>query len=621
MTKRLISLMLVLIMLFSLCMTACSTAEKKEGEEGEEEQQEEVQRPNLVLTLYAIKGEKMTDEALKAVEEKVSNYCVAKYKTAIDLRFFTEEEYQNGLDDMYDKFAAEKAAQLKAEQEAKASEKAEAEYMAKLSPEERVKYQQKKRLEAKKKAEEEKKKAEEQAELIDKGKDKATVKDVQMDIIYIPGMTEYYSYLNQGLLVDLTTYLNTTFKTVKDFVYPAYITAATVDSAVYGIPNNGPISTEETYFVVNKNLAKKYNVDFSKVTSITDLNSVFAKVSANEAGVTPIYGDFGPEGVSFYEGIDMAHTTGIFTNNLAKGEKNFEAGTTNAILNPESTASDAFVNYCKTKAEYRKNGYISETNQNFFIAVQSLTEEEKTQWEKKGYDLVLYRGAEFTTEAALNAGLFGISSHCQYPDRAMEIVELLSIDTQLHNLLTFGIEEEHYIVNADNENVITVIDDSYSMDFFKTGNTLIGYVPDTMDPDYVAKAKAKNLNSCISPFLGFIYDWEDENNAKWVKAFAEWKAYLDPIYAQLSYGTDAYASILATAYDNVRNNTSGQFSESYNEWQTACTFRNEYKTYSEKIVSLYKELLTSDITETGDYVPEVSTDGASTTTTAATTTK
>ena len=133
MTKRLISLMLVVIMLLSLCMTACSTKEKTDAEgEGEEETQEESQRPNMFMTLYAIKGDKMTDEALAAVEEKISNYCVAKYKTAIDLRFFTEDEYQKGLDDMYDKFAAEAAEQLKKDQEAKASEKAEAEYMAKL---------------------------------------------------------------------------------------------------------------------------------------------------------------------------------------------------------------------------------------------------------------------------------------------------------------------------------------------------------------------------------------------------------------------------------------------------------------------------------------------------------
>ena len=147
MTKRLLSLLLALIMLFSLCLTACGPAPEEE-EGAEEEQQEEVLRPNIGLTIYAIKDKKMTDEALKAVEEKVSNYCIAKYKTAIQLRFFTEDEYQAALDKEEAEFAAIAAEKLEADRKAAEIAKSEAAYKAKLSPEERVKYDQKKRLEA-----------------------------------------------------------------------------------------------------------------------------------------------------------------------------------------------------------------------------------------------------------------------------------------------------------------------------------------------------------------------------------------------------------------------------------------------------------------------------------------
>ncbi|MBR5295873.1 MAG: hypothetical protein IKU24_04710, partial [Clostridia bacterium] len=532
MTKRLISLMLALIMLLSLCMTSCANTSE---EDEENETEEEVQRPNLALTIYAIMDEKTTKEGLEKVEEKISNYCVAKYKTAIDLRFFTEEEYQAGLDAMYDKFAAEAAEKLKAEQEAAAAAKSEAEYKATLTPEERIEYDQKKRLEAKKAEEEAKKKAEEEAELIEQGKDVAVVKDVQMDIIYIPDMDSYKSYIEQEQLLGLNEYLNTTQKKIKNYIYPAYLTAASVNSSVYGIPNNAPIATNETYFVVNTALSEKYGVDFDKVRSINDLEEVFAKVKAGEQGVTPIYGDFDPEGLVFYNGVDMGRTTCVFADNLLGGTTALT--NTNATFNPNSTQS-AFINYCATKAEYRKSGYLSDTNQNFFLSVQELTEEERMDWEKKGYTTVLYKGAPFTTEAALNNGLFGISSHCEYPERAAEILELIVTDTEFHNLFAFGIEEENYIVNADNKNVITVVDDSYSMDFYKTGNTFIGYIPDTMDVDYIEKGREKNLNAYISPFFGFEFDWTATTEEKWLTAFAEWKAYVDPLYEKLSYGTD-----------------------------------------------------------------------------------
>ena len=136
MTKRLISLMLAMVMLLSLCMTACSSETPSETAEGEEGVAVETQRKNLALTIYAITDGKTTDEGLAIVEEKISNYCVAKYKTAIDLRFFTEEEYQAGLNDMYDKFAAKEAEQKKAEQEAAAIVASQNAYKATLSKEE-----------------------------------------------------------------------------------------------------------------------------------------------------------------------------------------------------------------------------------------------------------------------------------------------------------------------------------------------------------------------------------------------------------------------------------------------------------------------------------------------------
>ncbi len=592
MTKRLISLMLVLIMILSLCMTSCATTPKEEENEEGEEEQVEVQRPNIGLTLYAIKDEKMTKEALEAVEEKVSNYCVAKYKTAIRLKFFTEQEYQSELDKVSAEFAAEAAEKLKAEQEAAAIAKSEAAYKAKLSPEERVKFDQQKRLEAKKKADEAKKKAEAEAELVEKGKDQVKWDKTQMDIIFIPNQEKYYDWVQQGKLVDMKTFLDNTCKKIRDYVYPSFLSAATVDGGIFGIPNNRDINTNETYLVLNTALVEKYDVDLSKVRSITDLNDAFAAVKAGEAGITPIYGDFEPEGAVFYDDVDMGHMTCVFADNLLGGTQ--METTTNAALNPDS-AHDAMRDYFQLKADYRAKGYLSDTNTNFFASVQELNEEQKKQWEEKGYTLHLYKGATVTDEAVLNAGLFGISSHCKQPERAMEIVTLLSTDTELHNLLTFGIEEVHYIVNADNENVITVVDDSYAMDFYSTGNSLLGYVTDDMDPDYVAKAKQKNLNSFVSPFLGYRYDWDAEENKKFMDGYAEWKAYLDPIYARLSYGTPDWKDILTETYNNVRLNENKQFSVGYREWETDCTFRKGFSSYAEKVKELKASLNITEI--------------------------
>lgn len=591
MTKRLISLLLALVMLLSLCMTSCAGGEE---EEATGEAEEEVQRKNIALTIYAITDEKTTPEGLAAVEEKISNYCVAKYKTAIDLRFVTEEEYQKSLDDMYVKFdeLEAEAKRLEAEQKKKAKE--EAAYKATLSPEEKKKYEQEKRMEKKRQEEEAKKKAEEEAELIEQGKDVAVLKDVQMDIIYVPGATEYYQYIKDGALLDLTAHLNGVYKNIKDYVFPSFMTAATVDGMIYGVPNNQGITTNETYFVVNKALAEKYNVDWTKVRSITDLESVFAQVRAND-GVPVIAGDFDPEGLVFCDDmIDMAGTSCVFYDTLLGGRYN----TDNAYsaYNPKSAYGTAMVDYCELKYKYRSAGYLSDAQSNFFLSVKELSEAEKKEWQDKGYLTVLYKGAEFTTEAALDCGLFGISKYCEAPERAMEIIQLLTTDPDFRNLFAFGVEDVNYIKTAGEENVITIVDDSYSMDFFKSGNALIGYVPDAMGADALEKAKTKNLNSRLDPFLGFRYDWTDATNKKFVEAFPKWKEGIQDRVAKLHYGTADYMAILTELYDELYNNPEGKYETTFKSFQNDCTFRGLYKSYTSKLVALDQTLHIEDVT-------------------------
>ncbi len=591
MTKRLISLMLAMVMLLSLCMTACSSETSSETAEGEEGVAVETQRKNLALTIYAITDGKTTDEGLAIVEEKISNYCVAKYKTAIDLRFFTEEEYQAGLNDMYDKFAAKEAEQKKAEQEAAAIVASQNAYKATLSKEERQKYEQELRLKAKEEAEAAEQKKKEEAELIEEGKDVAKVEEVQMDILFIPNMTEYYNNVDQGMLLDIKKELDGNFKTIKDYVFPSFLTAATVDGSIYGIPNNYGIAGNETYLLVNTAMAEKYGVDLTKVRSITDLEPAFAQVVAGEAGVTPIYGDFDPEGVFFLDGIGLSKAACVYMDTLVGGKFNTENMYTS--INPKATNSPEMVKYFQLKADYKAAGYISETNQNFFASAQSLTFEEKAEWEKKGYTALTYRGADFNTEAALQNGLFGLSKYCKEPERAMEILKLMYTDPDFRNLLAFGVEEVNYIVRADAEadNIITIVDDSYSMDYFKAGNSLIGYLPDTMDPNYIEQSKEKNLNSFMNPTLGFRFDKENEDAKKWFQAAAEWDAYYEPIYQQLKAGDPNYLAVLEQVYGEIYTNNSGLFSECYKNFSANYNFRTTYAAYLKgKITELDKIL-------------------------------
>lgn len=576
MSKRLISLLLAVVMLLSLCLTACSNSSE---DEEDEKKTDETLRQNVVLTIYAVTADSTTEEGLAAVEEKINNYCIAKYKTGIDLRFYKASEYQNALNDMYDKFAAldeEEAIAAKAAAEASASKKA---YLKTLTLEERRAYEKEERIAAKKAEEEAKKKAEEEKELIEEGKDVAQVKDVQMDILYIPTADDYYDAIDQGLLLELNEYLNAGFSKIKNYVYPSFLTAATDIDALYGIPNNKGISSKETFFVVNTKLAEKYGVDLSAVHSIEDFNDVFRAVKAGEPGVTPIYGDFEPEGLTYIEpakGVTAGHRLAIYTSQLL--DENFDWLEIKRMDNSTGSVSKEFINYCALKANYRTNGYLSDTNTNFFLSVQELDDAERDAWEKKGYTTVLYRGAKFTTEDALDGGLYGISSRCEYPERAMEILELISCDSEFRNLLAFGVQGKNYIVSQDGKHAV-VVDDSYAMDFFATGNTYMGYLADGMDPDYVEKSKEKNLHSRLDPMLGFHYDWSDEDGQKWIALFNKWEEQDAADFALLNYGTPDYLKVIA----RIESVTDVQ---TYSDFVATCPFYLLHKSHCKRLIKL-----------------------------------
>ena len=368
MTKRLISLLLAMIMIFSLILTSCADAAEDDEENGEEEQQEDVLRPYVAVTIYGIADDSMTDEGLALVEEKISNYCVARYKTSIDLRLYRASEYQSQLNALYDKFAVlDEETRLKNEA-AISSSLAEKELLKGMTKEEKQAYQQQKRIADKQAKEDAKRQKEEEAKLVEEGKDRVVAADeVQLDILFLPTMEDFYTAVDQELLTDLKPFLSNKYRLINDYVYPTYIT---VGGCVYGVPTNPGVVTDETYFVVNKALAEKYNVDWTKVRSIRDLEDVFAQIRASEPGVTPIYGDFAPEDVVFYhptEELDAGNFIVVNSDQLLGG--NYNAPAYSKSYTTSATAQH-FHEYAALKGQWRQAGYLSDTNQNFFLTVE-----------------------------------------------------------------------------------------------------------------------------------------------------------------------------------------------------------------------------------------------------------
>jgi hypothetical protein len=94
MKNKIISWLLLASMFLTLFLTSCSDVDT-----GFEEETTTI--PDITLTLYGIMEEGTTDEAIKLVEERINRYTKDAYKTTVELHLFTEDEYDQVIDDAF----------------------------------------------------------------------------------------------------------------------------------------------------------------------------------------------------------------------------------------------------------------------------------------------------------------------------------------------------------------------------------------------------------------------------------------------------------------------------------------------------------------------------------------
>ena len=126
-------------------------------------------------------------------------------------------------------------------------------------------------------------------------------------------------------------------------------------------------------------------------------------------------------------------------------------------------------------------------------------------WEtedKTGYECVVYKKPVANNENVLNS-VFAVSAFSSNPTRAAEIIKYFNTNSDLANLLQYGIRGTHYFLN-DTTKEISFMDDheKYIMNNEYTGNTYIKYNV-YGSGDHLESYKKQNLNVGIGSFLGF----------------------------------------------------------------------------------------------------------------------
>ena len=536
MNKRLISLFLCFLMLISVSATGCSVFGG--GAETTAESGVTVDPDSgsaITLTMYIPCEKPVAEEDRLLVEEAINKITKSKFKTQINLYLPTVDEYYETIEGIMQARAYEQEQEELAKSELKkAIRAAKAEgvdsevAISKFYDEhpEWVKYQE---TTADPDAEE----TAPETRLNELGMPEIKYPDErenQLDIIWLSGYDKLIEYIEADQLQRLDEELSSSSKKLKQYIYTGALDAVkTAGSGTYAIPNNTVIG-EYTYLLLNKRLVDKYKYTPSDLTNIVKCANFLADVKKYEPDVLPIVGEI-PVTLTKYwsinpDTLEINHNKfniighGISDTATLGSMFNFTGvfGTNVELANTSDYAKQLIA--IRT---YKDLGYVNEdTNTTKEYAVRIVKgggELAETYSENYYMNIIESPRADYED---IFGSMFGVSTYTRSLKRSMEIITYLNTNSDLRNVLQYGVEDVHY--ELDDEGMLHRLNNNYMMDINKTGNVFMAYPEEGMPKNVWTYGKAQNTAAKTMMTLGLRFKNEDFQSSSDPEAVNKLKA-------------------------------------------------------------------------------------------------
>lgn len=317
---------------------------------------------------------------------------------------------------------------------------------------------------------------------------------------------DYLGNARKGAFLDLTSYLDTTGSEMKEAIDQRFWNGAEVDGGIYAVPNQKEISTAPMW-VFTKEYVDKYNIPYTEIHSLEDLEPWLKLIKENEPGVTPLYITKGFSAPQYFE--QLVDPVGIEYDDTGLVVKNmFE--------------TDKMKSTLETLRKYYEAGYInadSATAQDDKSVKRFVTKGDgqpyaEVLWSKDlKYDVVASQITDsYITNASTTGSMIAVSKNSKNPDKAVEFLNLLNTDEYIRNLLNYGIEGTHYESVNDKQIKLTDKATDYSVGYYTLGNLFITKVLDNEPETKWDEFREFNDAAKESAVLGFKFDTSKVTN-------------------------------------------------------------------------------------------------------------
>lgn len=341
----------------------------------------------------------------------------------------------------------------------------------------------------------------------------------QIDIINNM-LVGYASMATQGYLLDLNEndLLNTYGQDIIEAVGQENIDACYINGALYALPNNRDIAVGRGCVAVATEYLEGIGYEFpeeeEEIIRITEEELTDLLTQIHEA--YPDIEIFRPSAsnqLSQYTDVDLLGGN-VFGVLLDYGKE--------AVVENLFT-SDAYMDYCKLMYEWNQKGFISQDAATDTTAVSELRNAGvlvsyatggkpgiKFQESAGGVPMTIFQTKEdFMASNAIASFPWSITTNSDDPEAAMKLLNEFYCNAEIANLMTYGIEGEHYTLN--DQGLLEYPDGKegstgYTSLQFLAPNEFLVYVPAGNSSDLWEETKAFNDGAIRSVACGFTFD-------------------------------------------------------------------------------------------------------------------
>lgn len=485
MKRRIFAILLAIAMLCPMLLTGCGDSSTETGSE----EQQQTTRKTVSINMWVVTDKNTTEDAKAAVEEEFNRITKSSFTTKVDLVFVTADEYVEALNN---KFAS--------------ADEANANITTPVTTGESDTTQ-----------------VEEELETNEYGVSVLKYPEIgeeQIDIVYIQGFDHLNNLVKANKLINLNEHISNTgrAKILTDVISDSLFKYTKINGNTYAIPNNRIVG-EYTYLLVNKDVVggdangdgtvspdelKGTYFNFNDINTFFDCSDVIEYIKANRSDLVPVLEKFDNPYVYYW---DDDTDFSILGSKATFGSQKASANDQYAMRNIFSIKD--FTEFELMMKKYETNGYFAadatkvKEDQNFGVAVLSGDSSIIDQYSDKYYVKVI--STPTLTNQNVFTSFFGISTYSKNVDRALEVITMLNTDSELRNVLQYGVDGVHYELNENDR--VERFNNDYIMNLEDTGNVFVAYPEEGMKDDIWEQGVKSNLDIRVHALTGLWIDW------------------------------------------------------------------------------------------------------------------